>query len=316
MASAWLRGEMGRTVYGIAGLTGGLIGAMVGLLPHTHLLNYYKDIVRAYKDGEPMALDPEVKKRAHQVLQSVDISEQQKENVCFIPVPMLDTFFAGSTTGVKGAIIGLPVTFSYAKNEDVQTKSMLIRGSEEPSWETMEGEMLKKSLVLSDKAQRFVIARDIYWASTYYVEIQSTALSFSVLNCYLMARIANEKLPFLSRAPRAVRVAWYGIVAALNATLYICFKDGMSQYWDKKADNRAAALGRDYVEGGIEYYEKVLLRNKALREMLGKEGERSYTSKGNVNRLLRSDHVPLTHRLDSLRSRLHLSSEIESELSA
>ncbi|KAK8783514.1 hypothetical protein V5799_010117 [Amblyomma americanum] len=289
---------------------------MAGLLPHTHLLNYYKDIVRAYKDGMPMRLDPVVAERAHQVLQSVDISKQQKENVRFFPVPMLDTFFAGSTTGTKGAIIGLPVTFSYVKKEDVQTKSLLIRGSEEPAWETREGEMFKDSLVLSDKAQRFVIARDIYWASTYYVEIQSTVLSFSAFNCYVMARLANEKLPFLSRVPRALRVFWYGIIVAFNATMYICFKDGMSQYWDKEADHRAAALGRDYVEGGIEYYEKVLRRNRALRDLLGNEGAKYYTSKGNINRLLRTDHVPLTHRLDRLRSRLHVSDESESELTA
>lgn len=316
MASAWLLGETGRTVSAIAGLTGGFIGAMVGLLPHTYLLDYYKDIIRAYKDGFPMDLDPAVEKRAHQVLQSVDISKQQRENVRFFPVPMLDTYFAGSTTGVKGTIIGLPVTFSYTKKEDVQTKSLLIHGTEEPAWETREGEMLKGSLVLGDKAQRFVIARDIYWASTYYVEIQSTALSFSVLSCYLMARIANERLPFLSRVPRMGRVAWYGVIVAFNATMYICFKDGMSQYWDRKADHRAAALGRDYVEGGIEYYEKVLHRNRALRELLGNEGQRCYTSKGNINRLLRSDHVPITHRLDSLRSELHASGKSESEFSA
>uniref|UniRef100_A0A023FWE8 Putative conserved plasma membrane protein n=1 Tax=Amblyomma parvum TaxID=251391 RepID=A0A023FWE8_AMBPA len=313
MASAWLLGETGRKVAGIAGLTGAAIGALAGLLPHSHLLNVYKDIVRAYKDGMPMNLDPVVEERAHQVLQSVDISTQQKENVHFFPVPMLDTFFAGSTTGVKGAIIGLPVTFSYAKKEDVQTKSLLIHGTKEPAWETREGDMLKSSLVLSDKAQRFVIARDIYWASTYYVEIQSGALSFSVLNCYLIARLANEKLPLLTRVPRALRLVWYGIIVAFNATMYIGFKDGMSQYWDKKADRRAAALGSNYVEGGIEYYEKILQRNRALRELLGSEGERCYTSKGNVNRLLRTDHVPITHRLDGLRSLLHAGVDSESQ---
>lgn len=311
MASRWFLSEAGRKAAGVAGLTGGLIGALVGLLPHTHLLDQYKSIVRAYKDGKPLPLDPLVKKRAEEVLRLVDLDEKQKSNVKFFPVPILDTFFAGSTTGSKGAIIGLPITFSYVKKEDIQTKSLLIHGFKEPAWETKEAEELKKSLVLSDKAQRFVIARDISWASTYYVQLQSAALSFSVVNCYFMGRLVNDRFHLLIRAPRVFRVALYGVIVALHATVYIGFKDAMSQYWDKKADSKAASLGRDYVEGGIEYYEKLLQRNRALRELLGDEGRKWYTSKGNVNRILRSDHVPITHRLDGLKSRLQTDSASE-----
>uniref|UniRef100_L7M585 Uncharacterized protein n=1 Tax=Rhipicephalus pulchellus TaxID=72859 RepID=L7M585_RHIPC len=311
MASRWFLSEAGRKAAGVAGLTGGFIGAMVGLLPHTHLLEQYKGIVQAYKDGKPLALDPAVKKRAEEVLRAVNLDDTQKANVKFFPVPILDTFFAGSTTGSKGAIIGLPVTFSYTRKEDVQTKSLLIHGSKEPAWETREAEELKKSLVLSDKAQKFVIARDISWANTYYVQFQSAALSFSVVNCYFMGRFINDRFHLLVRVPRTFRVALYGVIVALHATVYIGFKDAMSQYWDKKADEEAASLGRDYVEGGIEYYEKLLQRNRALRELLGDEGRKYYTAKGNINRILRSDHVPITHRLDSLRKRLQTASTSE-----
>uniref|UniRef100_A0A131XC59 Putative conserved plasma membrane protein n=1 Tax=Hyalomma excavatum TaxID=257692 RepID=A0A131XC59_9ACAR len=311
MASSWLLSEMGRKSASIAGLTGGLVGALIGLLPHSHLIEQYKSIVQAYKDGKPMALDPTVKKRAEEVLRLVDISKEEKKHVRFFPVPTLDTFFAGSTSASKGAIIGLPVTFSYAKKEDVQTRSLFIHGTKEPAWETREGEELKESLVLSDKAQKFVIARDINWASTYYVQLNTTALSFTFFNCYIMGRLANDKLKLLSRAPRAVRVVLYGVIVVFNATVYIGFKDAMSQYWDRKADSEAASLGRDYVEGGIEYYGKLLQRNRALRELLGDEGRRWYTSKGNVNRILRSDHVPITHRLDSLKKRLEVDSASE-----
>ncbi|XP_065285918.1 transmembrane protein 177 [Dermacentor albipictus] len=309
MASRWMLSERGRQAAGIAGLTGGLIGALVGLLPHTHLLEQYKRIVQAYKEGRPMDLDPVVQKRAEEVLQLVDLGEKEKKSVRFFPVPILDTFFAGSTTGSHGAVIGLPLTFSYTRKEDVQTKSLLVHGYKEADWETKEGEALKKSLVLSEKAQRFVIAREIYWADTYYVQLQTAALSFSVFNCYIMGRLANDKLHLLVRTPRALRVGLYGIIVALNATVYICFKDAMSQLWDKRADREAAALGRDYVEGGIEYYEKLLQRNRALRELLGDEGRKCYTSKGNINRILRTDHIPITHRLDVLKNQLQVDSK-------
>lgn len=311
MASRWFLSEAGRKAAGLAGLTGGFIGAMVGLLPHTHLLEQYKGIVQAYKDGKPVALDPAVKKRAEEVLRSVDLDDMQKDSIRFFHVPILDTFFAGSTTAFKGVIIGLPLTFSYTTKEDVQTRSLLIHGSKAPDWETKEAEQLKKSLVLSDKAQRFVIARDISWANTYYVQFQSAALSFSVLNCYFMSRLINDRFRLLIRAPRTFRVALYGVVVALHATVYIGFKDAMSQYWDKKADSEAASLGREYVEGGVEYYEKLLQRNRALRELLGDEGRKYYTSKGNIDRIIRSDHVPITHRLEGLKNRLQTASKSE-----
>ncbi|KAH9370979.1 hypothetical protein HPB48_019094 [Haemaphysalis longicornis] len=253
------------------------------------------------RDGEPMELDPLVQKRAYEVLQTVDLPQRKKDMVHFFPVPLLDPFFAGSTEASHGAILGLPVTFSYARKEDVQTRSLLLRGTREPAWETREGEALKKALVLSDRAQRFAIARDLYWASTYYVQIQTAALSFAVVNCYFMGRLINDRFRLLGRVPRSLRVGLYGVIVAINATVYLCFKDATSQFWDRKADEKAAALGRDYVEGGIEFYEKALQRNRALRELLGDEGRKYYTSKGNLNELIRSTHVPLTHRLDTVR---------------
>lgn len=301
MTSAWFLSEAGRTAAGIAGLTGGLVGALVGFLPHTYLLDRYKQVVQYYKDGEPMELDPLVQKRAYEVLQTVDLPQRKKDMVHFFPVPLLDPFFAGSTEASHGAILGLPVTFSYARKEDVQTRSLLLRGTREPAWETREGEALKKALVLSDRAQRFAIARDLYWASTYYVQIQTAALSFAVVNCYFMGRLINDRFRLLGRVPRSLRVGLYGVIVAINATVYLCFKDATSQFWDRKADEKAAALGRDYVEGGIEFYEKALQRNRALRELLGDEGRKYYTSKGNINELIRSTHVPLTHRLDTVR---------------
>lgn len=314
-ASAWFLSEAGRTAAGIAGWTGGLVGALAAFLPHTYLLDRYKKIVQYYKDGEPMELDPLVQKRAYEVLQSVDLAQRHKDAVHFFPVPLLEPFFAGSTVASHGAIIGLPVTFSYARKEDVQTHSLRLRGTREPAWETREGEALKKSLVLSDRAQRFAIARDIYWASNHYVQIQTAALSFAVVNCYFMGRLVNDRFQLLGRTPRSLRLGLYGVIVALNATVYLGFKDAMSQFWDRKADERAAALGRDYVEGGIEFYEKALQRNRALRELLGDEGRKYYTSKGNLNELIRSTHVPLTHRLDTVRSWASKYS-VDSELSA
>lgn len=47
------------------------------------------------------------------------------------------------------------------------------------------------------------------------------------------------------------------------------------------ADERAANVSPSYAEGGLEFYEKILQRNTALRQLMGKEGEDLYTVFGN-----------------------------------
>lgn len=48
-----------------------------------------------------------------------------------------------------------------------------------------------------------------------------------------------------------------------------------------KADEQAANVSPSYAEGGLEFYEKILQRNTALRQLMGKEGEKLYTIFGN-----------------------------------
>ncbi|CAN7996918.1 unnamed protein product [Ixodes hexagonus] len=300
--SRLLLSETGRQVCGAIGLTASFAAFLGSSLPHTYLLYKYKEIVQFYQDGLPIDLDPEVANRANEVLQATTLLSTHKANIRFFPVAMLDTFFAGSAVASHGAEIGLPVTFGYKKTEDVKTSNLSIRNVPQPMWTTREAQQLKDSLILSERAQKFAIAREIYWCDRYYVHTHSLMLSLAVLNCYVMSYLLNERFQLLHRVPRKARVLMYGVVAAFNATAYICLKDATSQYWDRKADESAAALGREYAEGGVEYYQKILQKNRALREMMGKAGESTYTSKGNISRIFRTDHLPLTHRLDCLKN--------------
>ena len=42
-------------------------------------------------------------------------------------------------------------------------------------------------------------------------------------------------------------------------------KDGYNRYIDKELDRRAAGIKPEYATGGVEYYDKLLARNVALR---------------------------------------------------
>ena len=63
---------------------------------------------------------------------------------------------------------------------------------------------------------------------------------------------------------------------------YVVVKDALNRYKDREVDRRAAKISSKYIPGVVEYYEKVLQSNIALRELEGEGGRSSYTGKGDL----------------------------------
>uniref|UniRef100_A0A0K0F821 Transmembrane protein 177 n=1 Tax=Strongyloides venezuelensis TaxID=75913 RepID=A0A0K0F821_STRVS len=148
-------------------------------------------------------------------------------------------------------------------------------------WDSENGEKIIASFVLSDKAKRFLIIRDMYgndgyhafgnrslgWAtwtafsgvSTYYFHQRSklcngTALSFVILYSFFLTFAwfgANE---------------WYKLYRFMQ---------------DLRGDSEASKMTSDYCIGGKEYYLKMLGRNRLLCERM----------KGGLSKLLPSGDV-------------------------
>lgn len=78
--------------------------------------------------------------------------------------------------------------------------------------------------------------------------------------------------------------------------------DSVSQWLDYRSDHRAAGLSSDYAKGGLEFYEKILMRNKTLRFLMGQKGEEMYAPSGNLfpAHLLQLRHATYTSRRDRI----------------
>lgn len=64
--------------------------------------------------------------------------------------------------------------------------------------------------------------------------------------------------------------------------------------YDEETDRKMASLGRTFIEAGIRFYDKILKKNIACRELTGDDSE--YTALGNENFLFRQKRLPLTSR--------------------
>ena len=59
-------------------------------------------------------------------------------------------------------------------------------------------------------------------------------------------------------------------------------KDAYNRHMEKALDKAAAGISPDYSEGGVEYYNKILQRNIAIRDFQGEAGRSLSTGKGDV----------------------------------
>lgn len=112
-------------------------------------------------------------------------------------------------------------------------------------------------------------------------------------------------LPFFGRC------LGYGLTGVLCGMAWIYVKDMTTYSRENDSLRKAIELGPEYARGAIEYYEKVIVRNKALKVILGDHGGGEFTARGNLNTLIRTPHMPLSACLDKAKEIAKLVSEEE-----
>ncbi|OQR75809.1 transmembrane protein-like [Tropilaelaps mercedesae] len=282
-----------------AGLAGiGSIGAMAAAwLPQTIYLDAFREVVQHYKHGFPLPLTKELEDRANRVLQDfTKLSEAKKASIRFFHVSRLEPWHAGTPESGYGAIIGLPINFTFRSVKDVQTREMKLFTGRSIEWDTPAGEVFKKSMIMSDEAQRFAIAQQIYLTNTSEVTVRALAACGAALNTFIISKLVNRRIP--RQTPFAGRCIVYAGVSLVCIIGYLAINDMARYKYERDSINVVAKLGPDYRQGAIEYFEKRIVQNKALRILLGDKGTSMFTVKGNVSTWLRTPHMPLSICLD------------------
>ena len=210
-----------------------------------------------------------------------------------------DIIHRGSTFSRFGGIIGIPVNFRYRSTEDVEKEKITLNNAA-IDWDSAAGKCLLDSMVLSENGRQFAIARELFYLHTLHIYVRVALLGGSFFCAYWLGAAANAIYGFSRRLPTASRVVIYSLFAGMGATFYCFASDSYSWYRDRKVDRQAAGLGLEYAEGGVEFYNKLLKRNIALRALIGPEGGKRYTAYGNDIHFWRSPTVPLTSRRDAM----------------
>lgn len=254
--------------------------------------------------GHPEILSDDLKELVVSVYKDIfkDDMEERKKLMKWFCSATMDPMSIGSiASGFRGCLIGLPPHFNYKSIDDVprtmkQFKSLKFLKSfennskqmneeqkhlEELGYDSKDLEFMSRkeismnqqeevfsrylnSIVLSDNAKRFAIAREIFYTDNLQPLVKAHMLICAIMipagfHRYWVEFAALHEAHIQRRIPIYLASAMAAVM--LLRVLFAMVETG----YDAKSDKRALSLGEPYRTGAVEYYSKQLERNKALR---------------------------------------------------
>lgn len=297
---------------------GGCFAGMVGYgMLHTYWIDKYQSWMQMYYRGKPRKLDDKLQLMAWQTLDEMKIpmkfkqktSEKFREaSVRFFPVIGGDVWSAGSTNFVRGAIIGIPYCFTYESTDDIDTSEVIV-GSNSPrskerkfvSWETDAAKDLLEAFVLSEQAKKFAIAREIHVTSSHKRLVLCLVPPAFVVCTYLLGALIAHRNK-ISKRMLPVRMTVYSIYTALLLAVTYGMYRSILEHYDRQADKRAIGTNFEYYQpAAIAYYEQLLKRNRALRELYPEKFGSLLTPQGDPVAPW-NNSLPLTERVEIIKA--------------
>lgn len=260
----------------------------------------YRKLYQAWHKGEPVELSEKLEEVFQQVTKDYGLSSPDNFSAFasfgFHPVG------AGVPWLPAGAQIGIPANFNSTPDDlgGITNRTIFINGKA-VDWSSETGSALKEALVFSLDAQKFAIAREVARLQSGGPVLSAVVAPFCLGGVWVYSVVLKQVLG-LHGGPPLLRGAVNVVALGLGAVSYFLTSDAVGQWVDLGSDRRAAGVSRDYAKGGVEFYDKILSRNKILRSLMGQKGEDMYAPSGNLfpAHLLQLKHTPYTSRRDGI----------------
>lgn len=202
----------------------------------------------------------------------------------------------------KGAHIGILANFNSTVDDPsgITNRYIFING-ETVDWSSETGSALKEALLFSKEAQKFAIAREVARLQSGGPVLTAAVAPLCLGGVWVYSVVLKQMLG-LHVGPALFRGVANVVALGLGGVSYLLTSDAVSHWVDFTSDQRAASVSRDYTRGGVEFYDKILSRNKTLRSLMGEKGENMYAPSGNLfpANILQLKHTPYTSRREGI----------------
>ncbi|XP_069588757.1 transmembrane protein 177 [Ranitomeya imitator] len=271
----------------------------VNLSYHVFPEQTFRTLYQAWTRGEPAPLSERLQTLLRGVLDDAHLPPSG-----FTPFAAygFQPVSAGVPWFPSGCLIGIPANYNSTEADGAGTTDrLLVVNGQEVDWASEPGIRLRDSLTLSLKAQKFSVAREALHAQTSGPILQASVAALC-LTSVCVSSVAIKQLLGLYSGPLILRGVFNVLAVLLGFTAYCLCYDAVSHWLDYRSDRKAAAVSADYAQGGLEFYEKILARNRLLRGIMGKQGEAMYAPSGNLfpKHKLRLKNAPYTCRRDRI----------------
>ncbi|NXY81798.1 TM177 protein, partial [Alcedo cyanopectus] len=260
----------------------------------------FRQLHECWSEGQPAELSQRLWDVFQIVLQDTGVkspgSYQAFAASGFYPVS------AGIPWLPAGSLVGIPPNYdSTADDKRGITNHVVVINGKKVEWESKEGVALKEALTFSLEAQKFAIAREVMCLQNGSPLASALVAPTCLVGTFFCGKVTKLLLG-LSSGPVLLRGICNLVTAAGGLIFYYISSDALTYHLDCKADRKAATLSRDYARGGVEFYDKILSRNRILRSLMGKQGTKIYAPSGNLfpRYWFRVKYTPYTHRRDLL----------------
>jgi len=278
----------GQKIVGGVWMAGSALGLMYQFAPHWFFLEQVKHIYQSYTNGLPSKVKDEMMDLIKKVTEDMKLSKEELNCIDVFVLTMTEPFAWGDLS--RHGLVGFPQYYHWEDSEEVPISKMrfgavLDTGSNAMLTQSqLDSEAAKSfcsSMILSEEAKKFSIAREIE-----RLRVQPFLMHGSVSFCFILltyniARAINKKFNMFKKPPLVRGIAYLSILPSMTLA-YLLTKDAANRMFDIELDRRAAQISPAYAAGGVEYYEKVMQRNIALRELDRENGSSMYTRKGEV----------------------------------
>ena len=265
---------------------------MVKCGPHTFLQEYVQRLHQHFTQGYPTTLGSMTKVLVSEVLEEMKLTEAEAENVRFFVGTDTEAYSWGGLGTKYGMRLMLPEFINYEKVGDVKIadyrfgtnlssdKDNQPHTLSREDLENNEVKIFQESLVLSEKAKKFIVAREIERGKAEHFKFYSLIMPAGILLTFVTCRTLNNVLPRFRRV-KALRLINYTLTGFTFAFTVLLTQDYFRKKYEGQYDEAACRIGKEYAEGGVEYYDKTIRKNKALRVIVPNEaGKKMYNLNG------------------------------------
>lgn len=164
------------------------------------------------------------------------------------------------------------------------------------------GKKIIESLNFSESAKKYSIARELCLTDNSRIFIKSLSFPTILMPMYAFGNTIITSLP---ANPFRVRALAFFLLCNLGLFVWVLVRSAIENFYQFDADKKVCNISEEYIRGGIEYYEKLMQRNLALRNIIP-GGDELYSDQGDdLGFFTVVQELPLSQRKKYLEHRLN-----------